>query len=51
MDKIKYIGLDVHRDTISAAVLNESGRPIQQSVLLMIIRLLSMSVTLRSSAS
>ena len=34
MDKIKYIGLDVHRDTISAAVLNESGRLIQQSVLM-----------------
>jgi transposase len=33
MDKIKYIGLDVHRDTISAAVLNESGRMIQQSIL------------------
>ena len=33
MDKIKYIGLDVHRDTISAAVLNESGRLIQQSIL------------------
>jgi transposase len=32
MDKIKYIGLDVHRDTISAAVLNESGRLLQQSV-------------------
>jgi hypothetical protein len=34
MDKIKYIGLDVHRDTISAAVLNESGRLVQQSVLM-----------------
>jgi hypothetical protein len=34
MDKIRYIGLDVHRDTISAAVLNESGRLIQQSVLM-----------------
>jgi len=34
MDKIKYIGLDVHRDTISAAVLNESGRLLQQSVLM-----------------
>lgn len=34
MDKIKYIGLDVHRDTISAPVLNESGRLIQQSVLM-----------------
>ena len=34
MDNIKYIGLDVHRDTISAAVLNGSGRLIQQSVLM-----------------
>ena len=34
MDKIRYIVLDVHRDTISAAVLNESGRLIQQSVLM-----------------
>ena len=34
MDKIKFIGLDVHRDTISAAVLNESGRLLQQSVLM-----------------
>jgi len=34
MDNIRYIGLDVHRDTISVAVLNESGRLIQQSVLM-----------------
>jgi transposase len=34
MDNIRYIGLDVHRDTISAAVLNGSGRLIQQSVLM-----------------
>src|ERR1035438_9643794 len=33
MNSVRYIGLDVHRDTISAAVLNESGRLIQQSVL------------------
>ena len=34
MSSVRYIGLDVHRDTISAAVLNESGRLIQQSVLM-----------------
>ena len=34
MNNIRYIGLDVHRDTISAAVLNGSGRLIQQSVLM-----------------
>ena len=33
MNSVRYIGLDVHRDTISVAVLNESGRLIQQSVL------------------
>jgi transposase len=33
MNSVRYIGLDVHRDTISAAVLNESGRLVQQSVL------------------
>jgi len=26
MNSVRYVGLDVHRDTISAAVLNESGR-------------------------
>lgn len=34
MNSVRYIGLDVHRDTISAAVLNESGRLTQQSVLM-----------------
>ena len=34
MNSVRYIGLDVRRDTISAAVLNESGRLTQQSVLL-----------------
>lgn len=33
MDNVRYIGLDVHRDTISAAVLNAKGRLIQRSVL------------------
>jgi len=32
MNSVRYIGLDVHRDTISAAVLSESGRLIQQSI-------------------
>jgi hypothetical protein len=26
MDSVKYIGLDVHKDTISIAVLNSSGK-------------------------
>jgi len=25
MESIRYIGLDIHRDTISAAVLNNNG--------------------------
>src|SRR5439155_11398663 len=33
MNSVRYVGLDVHRDTISVAVLNESGRLIMQSVL------------------
>jgi hypothetical protein len=32
-DSVKYIGLDVHRDTISVAVLDERGRWLMQSVL------------------
>ena len=32
MNSVRYVGLDVHRDTISAAVLNEGGRLVQQSV-------------------
>src|SRR5260370_30586683 len=32
MDNLRYIGLDVHRDTISAAVLNREGQLIMQSV-------------------
>jgi hypothetical protein len=30
---LRYVGLDVHRETISAPVLNESGRWVQQSIL------------------
>jgi len=33
MNSVRYAGLDVHRDTISAAVLNQSGRLVQQSIL------------------
>ena len=33
MDSIRYIGLDVHRDTISAAVLDSDGTLMMQSVL------------------
>ena len=33
MDSIKYIGLDVHRDTISVAVLNADGKLVMQSVI------------------
>ena len=33
MDSIKYIGLDVHQSTISAAVLNADGKLVMQSVL------------------
>ncbi len=33
MDSIKYIGLDVHRDTISVAVLDAEGKLVMQSVI------------------
>ena len=33
MDSLRYIGLDVHRDTISAAVLDREGKLMMQSVL------------------
>ena len=33
MNSVRYIGMDVHRDTISVAVLDESGRMMMQSVL------------------
>ena len=33
MNSLRYVGLDVHRDTISVAVLDESGRLMTQSVL------------------
>jgi len=33
MNSVRYIGMDVHRDTISVAVLDEDGRLMMQSVL------------------
>ncbi len=33
MNSIKYVGLDVHRDTISVAVLNGDGKLVIQSVI------------------
>jgi transposase len=33
MDSVKYIGLDVHRDTISVAVVDQSGRLVMRSVI------------------
>jgi transposase len=33
MNSIKYVGLDVHRDTISVAVLNAEGKLMMQSVM------------------
>lgn len=33
MDSVKYIGLDVHRDTISATVIEQNGDVIMQTVL------------------
>jgi transposase len=33
MDSLKYVGLDVHRDTISVVVLDESGKLVMQTIL------------------
>jgi transposase len=33
MDSAKYIGMDVHKETISIAVLNSSGKLVMQSIL------------------
>src|ERR1700693_866038 len=33
MNSVRYIGMDVHRDTISVAVLDQSGRLMMESVL------------------
>jgi hypothetical protein len=33
MDSAKYIGMDVHKETISIAVMNSSGKLVMESVL------------------
>jgi len=33
MNSVRYIGMDVHRDTISVAVVDEQGRLMMESVL------------------
>ena len=33
MQSLKYLGLDVHRDTISVAVLDDAGKLLMQSIL------------------
>lgn len=33
MDSVRYVGLDVHQATISAAVLDQDGKPVMQVVL------------------
>jgi len=33
MDNKKYIGMDVHTDTISIAVLNSTGKLVMESVI------------------
>ena len=33
MDRTKYIGMDVHKDTISIAVMNSSGKLVMESIL------------------
>jgi len=33
MDSVKYIGLDVHKETISIAVLSGTGRVVMESII------------------
>ena len=33
MDNVKYIGMDVHKETISIAVLDSSGKLVMESVI------------------
>jgi hypothetical protein len=33
MESAKYIGMDVHKDTISIAVLNSSGKLVMESII------------------
>ena len=52
MDNTKYIGMDVHKESISIAVLNSSGKLVMESVIeTKTITILSLSRTPRKSAS
>ena len=33
MDSIKYIGLDIHKDAIVIAVLNDAGKLVMESII------------------
>ena len=33
MDSTKYVGMDVHKDTISIAVMNSAGKVVMESIL------------------
>jgi len=33
MDSIKYIGLDVHKETVSIAVMNAAGKVVMESII------------------
>jgi hypothetical protein len=33
MDSVKYIGMDVHKETISIAARNSSGKPVMECVI------------------
>jgi len=33
MDSVKYIGMDVHKEAISIAVLNSSGKLVMESII------------------
>ena len=33
MDSIKYIGMDVHKESISIAVMNGTGRLVMESII------------------
>ena len=33
MDRTKYVGMDVHKDTVTIAVMNSAGRVVMESIL------------------
>ena len=33
MSSVKYIGMDVHKDTISLAVMNNAGKLLMESII------------------